>query len=178
PWAAHAQAARSYFVARFALVVVTVSGLLALALVLATVALGVAGLSRPRPTDVLVGFGALLVMLVFAIVMSVLSVLLRDFVVPLQLQTGLPSLGAIQILRVLVAAHPGVFVVYVLLKVAFTLAVAAAMILACCLTCALGMLPVLAQTLLQPAYFFERAWSLFLLRQMGHDAFAALGASV
>jgi hypothetical protein len=28
---------------------------------------------------------------------------------------------------------------------------------------------VVTQTVLQPLFFFERAWSLFLLRQMGYD---------
>ena len=45
----------------------------------------------------------------------------------------------------------------------------------CCI-----LLPVVTQTALQPLFFFERAWSLFFLRQMGHDlldgSLAALAA--
>lgn len=178
PWAAHRAAALSYFVVRCALVAITVAGLVSMALSLATVALGVAGLSHPRPGYVLMAFGLLFLMLLFAVVMSVLSVLLRDFVVPLQLQAGLTCPAAARLLRSLVVAHPGAFGLYVLLKIAFALAVAAAMILVCCFTCALVLLPVLGQALLQPAYYFERAWSLFLLRQMGHDVFAALAPAV
>lgn len=178
PWAAHGALARTYFVVRFWLVAVTIGGLALMALALGIVALALAALSRPRPGYLLIGFGLLFLMLLFAVVMSLLSVLLRDFVVPLQLQTGLSCLPAARLLRSLVEAHPGTFVLYVLLKVAFTLAVAAAMILVCCFTCALGLLPVLGQTILQPAYYFERAWSLFLLRQMGHDVFEALAPAV
>jgi hypothetical protein len=178
PWGAHRAAARSYFVLRFALVGLTIVGLAAMAVALGVVALALATLSRARPGYLLIGFGLLFLMLLFAIVMSLLSVLLRDFVVPLQLQTGLPSVAAARLLRSLIVAEPGAFALYVLLKVAFTLGVAAAMIVVCCFTCALGLLPVLGQTILQPAYYFERAWSLFLLRQMGHDTFAALAPAV
>jgi hypothetical protein len=178
PWAAHRSAARSYFVVRFALVAVTIAGLAAMAAALAVLALALAALSRPRPGYLLIGFGLLFLMLFFAILMSLLSVLLRDFVVPLQLQAGLAAAPAARLLRSLVAAHPGAFAVYLLLKVVFALGVAAAMIVVCCSTCALGLLPVLGQTLLQPAYYFERAWSMFLLRQMGYDTFAALAPAV
>jgi hypothetical protein len=112
-------------------------------------------------------------MLVFAVLMSVLSVLLRDFVVPLQMEARCPCVFAVRVLQALVLAHPGAFVLYVVLKIAFTVVLAAAMLLVCCSTCAVGLLPVLGQTLLQPAYHFERAWSLFLLRQMGHDVVPA-----
>jgi hypothetical protein len=36
---------------------------------------------------------------------------------------------------------------------------------------------VVTQTFLQPLFFFERAWSLCLLRQLGHDLFAGAGES-
>ena len=32
-----------------------------------------------------------------------------------------------------------------------------------------ALVPVVTQSLLQPVFFFERAWSLYLLRQMGYD---------
>jgi hypothetical protein len=177
PWKEHRLAARSYFAVRFVLVGATLVGLLALVLALATAALGVVG-ERPRPAYVLLAFGLLFLMLLFAVAVSLASVLLRDFVVPLQLAHGLSCLPAARVLRALVAAHPGAFLLYVALKVALTLAVALAMLAVCCLTCSLGLLPVVGQTLLQPVYFFERAWSLFLLRQMGHDVFAALAPAV
>jgi hypothetical protein len=169
PWRAYRAEAHSYFLVRFGLVAATAGGLIGLALALAAAALGLAGLRRPQPANLLIGFGVLLLMLVFAVLMSVLSVLLRDFVVPLQMEARTPCWAAVRVLQGLVVAHPGAFVLYVVLKVAFTLVLAAAMLLLCCGTCALGLLPVVGQTLLQPAYYFERAWSLFLLRQMGHD---------
>ena len=167
-WRAHRAEARSYFIVRFGLVAATAGGLIGLAVALAAAALGLAGLRRPQPANVLIGFGVLFLMLVFAVLMSVLSVLLRDFVVPLQMEARRPCLAAVRVLQGLVLAHPGAFVLYVVLKIVFTLGLAAAMLLVCCSTCAIGLLPVVGQTVLQPAYYFERAWSLFLLRQMGH----------
>jgi len=48
------------------------------------------------------------------------------------------------------------------------------------LTCCCILLPVVTQTALQPLFFFERAWSLYLLRQMGYDLVTdiALGSAV
>lgn len=178
PWAAHKEAALSYFVVRLILVGTTVVGLLSMALALATVAVGAAGLGRARPGYLVIAFGLLFLILVFAIVMSVVFVLLHDFVIPLQLQGGVPCAAAVRRLQSLLAANPLAFALYMLLKIAFALTVAAAMMLVCCLTCALGLLPVLGQTLLQPAYYFERAWPLFLLRRTGHDLFAAYGTAV
>jgi hypothetical protein len=72
----------------------------------------------------------------------------------------------------LVRAHAGAFAVYVLLKLALGMLLGFAVLLAGCLTCCLAFLPVVSQTLLQPIFFFERAWSLFFLRRMGCDVFA------
>jgi len=47
--------------------------------------------------------------------------------------------------------------------------------IAACLTCCCVLLPVVMQTALQPLFYFERAWSLFLLRQLGYDLVAGTG---
>jgi len=73
----------------------------------------------------------------------------------------------------LLRAHPGVFVVYVLLKLAFSMVAGIVIAVAACLTCCCALLPVVMQTVLQPLFYFERAWSLFLLRQLGYDLLSA-----
>ncbi|HEV8628907.1 MAG TPA: hypothetical protein VGV61_01220, partial [Thermoanaerobaculia bacterium] len=80
-----------------------------------------------------------------------------------------------QALRVawrLIPPHIGTFVAYVALKIAFIFVAAIVAFVAGCFTCCIGFLPVIAQTILQPFLYFERAWSLFLLRQAGYDLFA------
>jgi hypothetical protein len=69
-------------------------------------------------------------------------------------------------------AHVGAFVVYVLLKIVFGMVAAVVMMVAACLTCCCALLPVVMQTALQPLFYFERAWPLFLLRQLGYDLIA------
>jgi len=44
-------------------------------------------------------------------------------------------------------------------------------VLGACLTLCCILIPVVTQTALQPLFFFERAWPLYLLRQMGYDLF-------
>jgi len=61
---------------------------------------------------------------------------------------------------------------YVGLKIAFAIVAGIAAFAIGCLTCCCGFLPVVSQTLLQPLFYFERAWSLIFLRQLGYDVFA------
>lgn len=169
PWNAHARAADDYFRWWLGLTVATVA--------LVGSILGMAGLvvyaitrggARPMLAVALVVVFALLAVFVVALAASLASLALRDFVAPLQMARGIPCGEAVRLVADLVQAHVGVFLVYLLLKLVFTVALALAMVLAGCLTCCLGFLPVVSQTLLQPAFYLERAWSLCLLRQLGH----------
>ena len=46
-----------------------------------------------------------------------------------------------------------------------------------CLTCCCAFLPIVSQTALQPLFYFERAWSLYFMRQLGHDVIRAMPAA-
>jgi hypothetical protein len=175
PWREHAGHASSYFAWSFALAMGTMTVVLLLVL-----AGGVAALFlfRGRPPSSIVAGVAVIAVLVFVLLAVVVaaalfSLALRDFVAPLQVQTGRPCGEALRIFLRLVRAHPGVFVVYVLLKIGFAVVVGLAMLVVGCGTCCCGFLPVVAQTILQPFFYFERAWSLYLLRQLGHDLLPA-----
>jgi hypothetical protein len=100
---------------------------------------------------------------------SLLSLALRDFVAPIQLARGIPCGEAAWLFWELLKAQPGPFAIYVLLKLAFAIALGVVAMVLGCGTCCLGFLPVVAQTLLQPALYFERAWSLYLLKPLGFD---------
>ena len=76
---------------------------------------------------------------------------------------------ALREFAVLLKANLFLFILYVVLKIAFHVGLAVVWMLAGCLTCCIALLPVVGQTLLQPAFYFERAWSLYLLRQLGYD---------
>jgi hypothetical protein len=116
-----------------------------------------------------------LVLLALAVPLLALAGLaLRDFVAPLQLATGLPCGPAARLLESLVVAQPGAFVLYLLLKLLVVVGTGLVVMIFGCLTCCLGFLPVVMQTLFQPLFHFERSLSLMLLRQMGYDVAARL----
>ena len=176
PWREHRQRANDYFRWYLGLVVLTLGGV---ALVLAMGAALALSADR-RGFQPLLWLGVALVVCLFVCLLvaaSLASLLLRDFVAPVQWRRGIGCRAAIEHVLSLVARYPLAFLLYVLLKIVFAVVVGIVSILAGCMTCCLGFLPVIRQTLLQPVFYFERAWSLFLLREMGEDPFPAAAGS-
>jgi hypothetical protein len=172
PWREHAGKASSYFVWSFG---GALAALVAVLVMLAPIVWAVLGLmkgeTRAGALVVLVLCG--LVVFAVAVAAGVFSILLRDFAAPLQMLYGIPCGQALSMAWTIASANLGAFLLYVVLKIVFAVAAALAAVLVGCATCCLGFLPVVSQTLLQPLFYFERAWSLFLLRQAGHDVFPA-----
>ena len=170
PWREHAAKADSYFAWSFGLSLGALTGII---LMVVTAAIVVFRVVRGQG-----GFGASLVvalvvlgslLLIFVLAFALASVALRDFVAPLQMRTGLSCGACIGLFLGLLRQYPGALVVYVLLKLVFFVALAFVVTVAACVTCCCALVPVVTQTLLQPAFYFERAWPLFLLRPMGYD---------
>ena len=172
PWHAHAEHARSYFAWRFVLVLIL---LVAVVVLLALGLLAALGLSsdpwRLGAALALVVF--IPVFLVLLLLSGLVSLALRDFVAPLQIERGLACRPAALLLLSLVRRFPMVFFLYVALKILFGVFQGTLLLIAACATCCLLLVPVVTQTFLQPLFYFERAWSLCLLRQLGFDVFAA-----
>lgn len=177
PWREHAGRADSYFVWSFGIVVA------ALLLIAALSGFGLAAvLALARGRLGMLSGGALVLALspILAIALLALPLLalariaLRDFVAPLQIAAGVSCGEAARIFEALLLAQPGAFVLYILLKLVLVLLAAVVVVVGGCLTCCLGFLPVVMQTLFQPIFCFERAWPVFLLRQMGYDLTARL----
>ena len=97
------------------------------------------------------------------------AVALRDFVAPLQMHGQTACGPAVRLFVSLARMHPGPFLLYLVLKIVFGVAQGVVLLIAACFTLCCILLPVVTQTALQPLFFFERAWSLCLLRQMGYD---------
>jgi hypothetical protein len=172
PWVEHGQRAWSYFGWSFGLAMATFAGVL---LLLAPIGffvylLATEGASCAPIAGVIV---TVLLVILFIVVMSLWSVLLRDFAAPLQMVLGVPCGQALGVAWGLVKANPLTFLVYILLKIVFGIVAAITAVLAGCFTCCIGFLPVISHTILQPLLYFERAWSLCLLRQAGYDPFPA-----
>jgi hypothetical protein len=171
PWREHAGRANSYFAWSFGLAIVTLVGVLVLLVPTVLVALRLArGNVRAGPIVALA-----LLLMAFAVLIlgaSLASLLLRDFVAPIQWQRQVACGQAVETLFELIRVEPVAFVVFVALKIVFSLALAIVALFVGCLTCCCGFLPVVQQTVLQPALYFERAWSLHLLRQLGFELIA------
>ena len=176
PWSEHKEKASSYFAWSFGVSLAAMVGVLILLVpILFMVFSLLRGGVSAGPIAGIVGVG--LVFLVFVLVLSLFSVLLRDFAAPLQMHLGVPCGQALGIAWGLVKGNMGAFLVYVLLKIVFAIGAGIVALVAGCATCCLGFLPVISQTILQPLLYFERAWSLFLLRQAGYDLFPAAPAA-
>ncbi len=179
PWRQHADAASSYFGWSLGLSLATLFILLVLAGALVLLALAFvtgrlhgtgAWLTAAAMTPVLLLLGLALPFL------ALCRLALRDFVAPLQIASGLPCGPSARLLEALVMANPGAFVLYLLLKLAVVVVGGIAVAILGCLTCCIAFLPVVMQVVFQPLFFFERAFPVFLLRQLGYDARARLGA--
>ena len=170
PWKEHAALAWSYFGWRFGLVLAIMLGAIVLIVLgaLAVVTLKDRGYALAAALVVLI---PLFLALIFGA--ALFSVLLRDFAAPIQLARGISCGAALSIAWGLVRAWPLAFFLYVVLKVCYGIAQGVVLFAAACLTCCCVLIPVVTQTALQPLFFFERAWPLFLLRQMGYDLVAA-----
>lgn len=166
PWRENARHASSYFVWILGLHLFTLLGVLIL--LVPGVLSGMALVRQGGAALPVIGLlSTVLALLVLVVAVSIAGVLLRDFVAPLQWGLNVPCGEAVRRLRGLLAAHTGVFIVFLLLKVVYSLMSSMVILTVGCCTCCLGFLPVVSQTLFQPIFYFERAWSLELLRQMG-----------
>ena len=172
PWREHARRADSYFGWSFGIVVAALVPLgvgLAVAAALA-IAFAQGRLGVPSGVGVIVALLPLVLVLVLVFPLLFLArIALRDFVAPLQLATGAPCGEAARLFETLLLAHPGAFALYLLLKLALWVVTGIVVIVGGCLTCCVGFIPIVMQTLFQPLFHFERAWSVFLLRQMGYE---------
>jgi len=180
PWREHATAAQSYFGWRLALALATLGVILFAAGLVAVAAVAFArgrfeGASGGILTAALVP--VILVLLVALPLLALVGLALRDFVAPLQLTTGLPCGAAARVLEGLLTDHPGAFLLYILVKFVAVVITGLVIVVGGCLTCCIGFLPVVLQVVFQPLFFFERSFSLQLLRQMGHDVASRLGGA-
>jgi hypothetical protein len=178
PWRRYAREANSFFRWRLALAGVVFVALLGMIGVGVAAAWG-AGRGGPGPLVLTL----VLVLLVPAFVLLVVgaslgSLALRDFVAPLQMATGTSCGPAVRLLAGLVRAQPMAFFLYVVLRIAYGVVQGLVILAAGCATCCCALIPVVTQTVLQPLFYFERAWPLHVLRRMGYDVSAVREATV
>jgi hypothetical protein len=103
-------------------------------------------------------------------VLFVISLLLRDFVVPVMYLRGTPVLASFGILwREVMPGHGGSFVLFYLMKLVLTIAAGIVMLFGTCLTCCIAGLPLVSSVVFLPVFVFFRSYSLHFLGQCGEE---------
>ncbi|MBN2370282.1 MAG: hypothetical protein JXO72_07330 [Vicinamibacteria bacterium] len=172
PWREHARPANSYFTWKFGLALAT---LVATIVIVVPLLIAIVVIARRGPSlwPIVTVVATALALLLTSAAVALLSTALRDFVAPIQLWSGASCGGALRLFKPLLHAHLGAFVIYVLLKIVYAMVVGITVIALVCGTCLTLLcclvLPIISQTILQPLYYFERAWSLQFLASMGFD---------
>lgn len=123
----------------------------------------------PNP-EIIVG---ILVVVVVTIVVSIAYSLamfsMRNFIAPLVYHRRTSCAEAWAELFTIVRLNPGPFVLYLVIKIIYSMVFGVVRALAGYCTCCLGFLPVISQAVLAPLHVFERAYSLYVLESLGPD---------
>lgn len=168
PWGEHGALANSLFWWRLGFGVVC---LLAFGLTVTPLFIAIFRGGGDPQLWVLVAVVPLMLVLVLACVL--ISLYLRDFVVPIMYRQRLRATAAWGQFLGLFRRHPGSFVLYALWILLLFLVVGSAIFLFGCLTCCVGWLilalPYLGTVLLLPVLYIYRAYSLELLARLGPE---------
>ena len=114
---------------------------------------------------------ALILALAFTFVLVGMAV--NDFLVPIMWLRGCRALDAWPELRALLCANPGIFALYVLVRIVIAVVIGVFVCVAVCATCCIAAIPYLGTVLLLPLFVFHRSYSIYFLSQFGPD-YAAL----
>jgi hypothetical protein len=104
-----------------------------------------------------------------AFLLWIVTTLLDNFVAPLMYRFNLPVGAAWSHFRAVSRGNIGAILLFLLIRFAYHIPFPVLAFAAGCLTCFMGFLPVIHQTILAPFYAFDRAFSLALLGTLGPD---------
>lgn len=113
--------------------------------------------------------GAGILCLLMAIPFMLLGAMARNFVAPVMLKHDLGARDAWKKFWSVGRAHVGSIIVFFLLRGLVAGLASIVALMAAVLTCCVGLLPVIHQTIMAPYYVFERAWGLNVLASLGPD---------
>ncbi len=104
------------------------------------------------------------------LVFAAIGLLLRDFVVPIMYRRNLGSSEAWGVLRrELLPGNGWRFVGFYLMSFLLGIAAAIVMLIGCCLTCCIALLPYISSVVFLPILVFFRCYSLGFLEQFGEE---------
>ena len=178
PWGEHRELADSYFFWRllFSICVIVLLSLIAVPIVLSIWSLAGSG-EGMSAWRALFGSGVVVLMVCLAVLLFfgvlLVKTFLVDFVTPVQYLRRVRCSQAFRIVIDLAKAHPGGFVLYLVLRLLFAIVAGFGVFCLGCATCCIGFccmaIPVIGQVLLQPLYIFNRSFPLFFLRSLGPE---------
>jgi hypothetical protein len=177
PWHRFRKAANSVFLLRLVLGLI-LFGLILVLLVFVGFLVWIQ-VDRHDPEPVFI-VGLILVALIFlalAFAFGLAGLAINDFMVPIMYLRDCRVGEAWRELRDLLAARPGSFVLYVLVKIVIAIFIAFISVVACCVTCCLVVLPYIGTVILLPLWVFRRSYSVYFLGQFGpqYARFVELG---
>ncbi len=117
--------------------------------------------SFPGSLISLLPFAALFIPL--AMLIGLADMLVRDFVTPVMVLHRIDLLGALEKSFALWRNHIGDLIVYLLFRLVIYAVAGAVGVAVACLTCCIGALPVIYQTITAPIHVFVRSWTLAIL---------------
>jgi hypothetical protein len=177
PWGRFRAPANSLFVLRIVLDLVGTVIILGLLAGMLVSALVFVGSETTVPLLVMALVFGVLCMVFAAMVFAVVELVIVDFLVPVMYLRGCGVGPAWRELGPLIGARPGVFVLYVLVKLVVSIVVVVLVLLTCCVTCCCVMIPYVGTVILLPLWVLLRAWPVIFLGQFGpeYSRFATLG---
>jgi hypothetical protein len=122
---------------------------------------------RSEVIPLLLGFGVLVALI--AIPIALVHSLTRNFVAPVMLKHDVSARDAWKRFWAVARGHVGALFLFFVLRIVFGMIAGVVGIFAGFMTCCLGFLPVLHQTIMAPYYVWERAWTLEVLASLGPD---------
>jgi hypothetical protein len=171
PWHLFRREANSLFWFRLTLGLVQIFSILPLLAAIALLIWHMIQRGAPALAGVVGSVGLGLLVLLAVLTFWVVSRLTNDFVVPVMFLRGDRCLAAWSVLRGLLAVNAGGIVLYLLFQILLTIAIGACVLalvlVTCCVAGCLLALPYLGTVLFLPVLLFQRAYSVFYLRQYG-----------
>ncbi len=113
----------------------------------------------------------ILALLALAVLFSAIKVLVSDFVVAIMYSYDLSCIRAIGEFTHLMRGNILRLILFLCVKLLYSVVFGVTCTVIGCLTCCIGILPIIHQTLFAPYYVFDRAFSLYMLQSAWPEAF-------
>lgn len=104
-----------------------------------------------------------------ALLIALADLLVRDFVTPVMVLYRIDFLSALEKSIALWRGQWGNLILYLLFRLIISVLAGAVGMTVACLTCCIGALPVIYQTITAPIHVFVRSWTLAILEQFGPE---------